>query len=196
MALSTDSGQADAAVRAAQREDSVLLVIDVQERLLPHIDDQANVLKFCQRIVQTASRLAVPIVCTEQYPKGLGPTVAPLKELLAGVEVREKTAFSCCGADGFVDSLRSLGRRQVVVIGIEAHVCVEQTVLDLLAAGFAIYVAADAVSSRRPLDRFVALDLMRQAGAVVTTTEAVMFQWLKVAGTSEFKDVSRLVREL
>lgn len=185
----------DSANLAARREDSVLLVVDLQERLLPAMEGHEAVLKFSQRIVDAATRLAVPVICTEQYPKGLGPTVAPLQTLLGNAKRFEKLAFSCCGADGLMEYLRSLGRSQVVVVGIETHVCVEQTVLDLLSAGLRVYVAADAVSSRRPLDRYVALDLMRQAGAAITTTEAVMFQWLRVAGTSEFKDVSRLVRE-
>jgi len=186
----------DTAGRPARRELSTLLVIDVQERLLPHIEDRDNVVKHCGRIVQAAGILGVPVVCTEQYPKGLGRTVSPLRELLGDVPIREKLAFSCCGAEGLTDDLWARGRPQIVVVGIEAHVCVQQTVLDLLGAGFGVFVAADAVSSRRALDRWAALDRMRQAGAVVTTTEAVMFEWLRVAGTAEFKQVAALVKEL
>lgn len=182
--------------RPACRELSTLLVIDVQERLLPVIEEHESVLKHCGRIVQAAGIQGVPIVCTEQYPKGLGPTVEPLRGLLGDAPVREKLTFSCCGADGLIEELWSKGRPQVVVVGIEAHVCVQQTVLDLLAAGFGVYVAADAVSSRRALDRWAALDRMRQAGAVVTTTEAVIFEWLRVAGSEEFRQVARLVKEL
>ena len=185
----------EAVDRPARRELSTLLVIDVQERLLPHIEDRDNVVKHCGRIIQSAGILGVPTVCTEQYPRGLGPTVAPLRELLGDAPVREKLAFSCCGAEGLTDDLSSRGRPQIVVVGIEAHVCVQQTVLDLLGAGFAVFVAADAVSSRRALDRWAALDRMRQAGAAVTTTEAVIFEWLRVAGTAEFKQVAKLVRE-
>ncbi len=135
------------------------------------------------------------MVATEQYPKGLGRTVEPIRALLDADGIREKLSFGCCGIEGFVDELWGLGRSQVVVVGIEAHVCVQQTVLGLLAAGFEVYVCADAVSSRRPLDRWAALDRLRQAGAVVTTTEAVTFEWLEVAGTAEFKDVAPIVRE-
>jgi len=178
-----------------RREQSVLLVVDVQERLLPMIDGQEGVLAAAGRMVRVAEILGIPILCTEQYPRGLGPTVEPLRSLIGAERTREKVAFSCCGAEGLLDGLGGLGRPQVVVVGIEAHVCVQQTVLDLLAAGYRTYVAADAVSSRYPLDRDVAFERMRQAGAVVTTTESVMFEWLEVAGTPEFKQVSRIVKE-
>ena len=191
-----------------RRDQSVLLVVDVQERLLPAIDGQEGVLAAAGRMVRAAEILGIPIICTEQYPRGLGPTVEPLRSLVGAKRTREKVAFSCCGAEGLLDELGGLGRPsldgarggepvepQVIVAGIEAHVCVQQTVLDLLAAGYRTYVAADAVSSRYPVDRDVALARMRQAGAVVTTTESVMFEWLEVAGTPEFKQVSRIVKE-
>ena len=186
----------DHLARPARRERSALLVVDVQERLLPVIDDHDNVLKQCVRMVRAAKLLEVPVLSTEQYPKGLGPTVEPLANLLKDTAVREKLSFSCCGPDGVADELSRLGRPQVVVVGIEAHVCVAQTVLDLLSAGLSAFVAADATSSRRALDRWVALDRMRQAGAVVTTTEAVIFEWLRTAAAPQFKDVARLVLSL
>lgn len=182
--------------RPARRELSTLLIVDVQERLLPVIDDREGVLKHCERLIRAAGILGVPVVATEQYPKGLGPTVEPLRALLGPEAIRSKLAFSCCGAAGWVDDLQARGRPQIVVAGIEAHVCVQQTVLDLLAEEFSVYVAADAVSSRRPLDRWAALDRLRQAGAVVTTAEAIVFEWLRVAGTPEFKAVAKLVKDL
>ncbi len=178
-----------------RRDQSVLLVVDIQERLLPVIDGQEGVLAAAGRMVRAAEILGIPIICTEQYPRGLGPTVDPLRSLIGAERTREKVAFSCCGAEGLLAELGGLGRPQVIVAGIEAHVCVQQTVLDLLAAGYRVYVAADAASSRSPLDRDVAFERMRQAGAVVTTTESVMFEWLEVAGTAEFKQVSRIVKE-
>lgn len=181
---------------ATSRDSSVLLVVDIQERLLPAIDGGTEVVRHAGRIIRAAEVLGVPVLATEQYPKGLGPTVEPIRGTLDPAAVFEKLTFSACGAEGLLERLRGLGRGQVVVAGIESHICVQQTVLELLAEGLDVYLAADAVGSRRASDRAVALDRARQAGAVVTTTEAVMFEWLAVAGTDEFKAVSRLVREL
>ena len=148
-----------------------------------------------ERLLAAAKVLSVPSACTEQYPKGLGSTVEPLCAMISCKEIRAKMHFSSCRAEGLLDELRGMGRRQVVVIGIEAHVCVMQTVLDLLEADFQVYVCVDGVSSRRALDRDVALQRMQQAGAVLTTTESVIFEWLEQAGTPEFKEVAKLVRE-
>ena len=138
----------------------------------------------------------VPVAATEQYPKGLGPTVEPLRGLLGAEQIIEKLTFTACGATGLLDQLRAAGRRQVVLTGLETHVCVEQTALDLLAAGFEVFVVADAVSSRRPLDRQIAFELLRQSGAVVTTTEAVIFEWLQDAADPKFKEILKLVRDI
>lgn len=178
-----------------RRDQSVLLVVDIQERLLPVIEGGQALLAAAGRLVRAAELFEIPILCTEQYPRGLGPTVEPLRSLLGSQRIREKVAFSCCGAEGLPAEVAGLGRPQVVVVGIEAHVCVQQTVLDLLGAGYRSYVAADAVSSRYPLDRDIAFERMRQAGAVITTSESVMFEWLEVAGTAEFKQISRIVKE-
>jgi nicotinamidase-related amidase len=178
-----------------RRGESVLLVVDVQERLLPAIDGHEQVAAAADRVVRAAVELGVPVLCTEQYPRGLGPTVEPIRSSLAGAPILEKMAFSCCGAAGLMDRLGAMGRSQVILVGIETHVCVMQTVLDLLAAGYRPYVAADAVSSRFATDRQTALERMRQAGAVVTTSESVLFEWLETAAAAEFKAVSRIVRE-
>ncbi|MBN2583506.1 MAG: hydrolase [Planctomycetes bacterium] len=178
-----------------RRSESVLLVVDIQERLLPAIDGHEQVLAVADRVLRAARALNVPVLCTEQYPRGLGATVEPVRSNVGPEPIIEKLAFSCCGAEGLPERLAALGRRQVILVGIEAHVCVMQTVLDLLAAGYRPYVVADAVSSRFAADRDVAFERMRQAGAVVTTAESVMFEWLEVAGTPEFKTVSRFVRE-
>lgn len=178
-----------------RRDDSVLLVVDIQERLLPAMDGHEEVAAAADRLVRAAGLLGVPVLCTEQYPRGLGATVDPVRTSLGPAPILEKMTFSCCGAEGLMGRLASLGRRQVVLAGIETHVCVMQTALDLLAAGYRPFVAADGVSSRFAADRQTALDRLRQAGAVVTTSESVMFEWLETAAAAEFKAVSRIVRE-
>ena len=176
------------------RNDSRLLVVDVQEKLISHIDQRDRVVRNCRRLIKAAGILSVPTVATEQYPRGLGATIPELAVLLG--ERSDKVRFSCgevlgwqCqGDDGFdVD--------KVVVCGIESHVCVLQTCYDLLSQGFRVYVPADAVGSRSSFDYNFALQRLRDTGVVVTTTESVMFEWCEVAGTPEFKQISRLVTE-
>lgn len=177
------------------RNQAVLVVIDVQEKLCRAMDE-----KILERLnsnvvilQETARELGLPMVATEQYVKGLGETLPILKERLTDPAL-EKMTFSCCGDDTFVGTLKSLGRRQVIVTGMETHVCVLQTVLQLLDAGFTVHVVRDAVMSRRKDNWFVGLEAMRDAGAVITSTEAALFQLLRVAGTDEFKKLSKLVR--
>jgi len=175
------------------RDDTALLVVDVQEKLLPLILNRSEVVWNVRRLIDGARVLGLEIGATEQYPKGLGPTTATLTERLD--EIPSKLRFSCgeCGEvfRRFVES----GRHKVLVVGIEAHVCVQQTVLDLLASGYQVFVAVDAVGSRREIDYRTALRRMESAGATLTSSEAVLFEWCEVAGTPEFKEISRLVRE-
>lgn len=179
---------------AALRTDTtVLLVVDLQEKLLPAIHEGDQVLENARRMVAAAGVLEVPVLVTEQYPAGLGPTCAGLRECLAGAPAVEKTRFSAC-VPAITDSLTELARPVVVVVGVETHVCVQQTVLDLLRAGYTPCVCADAVGSRRPLDRDVAIERMRQAGAVVTTTESVIFELIGEAGTELFKRILKIVK--
>lgn len=174
-------------------EESALLVIDVQEKLVPHILAYQRVVWNIRRLLDAAKILQIPVVATEQYPKGLGPTVAPLRERLP--EVAEKLMFSCRECWSAFEKLENLDRRCLLVTGIETHVCVQQTVLDLLAQGWRIYVAVDAVGSRYQIDYEVALRRMEMAGAILTTTEAALFEWCVQAGTPEFKAISQLARE-
>lgn len=176
------------------RAGTVLMMIDVQERLVPAIADHAAVVGNCRKLAQACGRLGVPMLLTEQYPKGLGRTVPELAECLAAAAKMEKVSFSCCGEPAVLTALRELGKRTVLTAGIEAHVCVSQTVHDLLAAGFAVHVPADAVGSRRMGDRDVALERLRAAGAVITTTEAALFELLERADAPEFKDVHKLLK--
>jgi nicotinamidase-related amidase len=175
------------------RDDSALLVVDVQERLLPQIGDRDRIVWNVRRLIQAAKILRVPVAATEQYPKGLGPTVPELAEFLG--EIPEKLTFSCTGCPEVFTGFRDQGRYKILVVGIEAHVCVQQTVLDLLADGFRVYLSVDAVGSRFEWDYQTSLRRMDSAGATLTTTEAALFEWCEVAGTDEFKQISALVRE-
>lgn len=176
------------------RDESRLLIIDMQEKILPVINDQVTILANCLKLIQAANILEVPTTATEQYPKGLGATVGEIAERLP--DRPEKIEFSCLNCLDWNSSASDPeGRFKVVVAGIESHVCVLQTVLDLLSQGFRVFVAADAVGSRKPLDREIALQRMASSGAVITTTESVLFEWCERAGTPEFKEISRLVRD-
>lgn len=177
------------------KNDAVLVVIDVQEKLCRAMDEKVlERLTTNIGILQEAAReLGMPQVATEQYVKGLGETLCVLKDRLAEPAI-EKMTFSCCGETPFPDRLKALGRKQVIVTGMETHVCVLQTVLELLDAGFVVHLVRDAVMSRRKDNWFVGLETARAAGAVITSTEAALFQLLKVAGTEEFKKLSKLVR--
>jgi len=177
-----------------ERQRSCLLVIDVQERLLPAMAEGGNVVANAAVLIKAANRLGVPVLLSEQYPKGLGPTVAALSALVPEGPAVAKTEFSCAAAPGYLDRLRATGRDQLVLAGIEAHVCVLQTALQFRSLGYAVFVVADAVSSRKPESVGLALARMREAGAVPVTTEMVLFEWLGRAGTAEFKELSALIR--
>ena len=174
--------------------DTALLVVDVQEKLIPSIIDHERLVWNVRRLVDGAKILGIPVVATEQYPKGLGATVRQVAERLG--DVPSKLSFSCCGCAGIFEDLEGRGIRKILVSGIEAHVCVQQTVLDLLGAGWRVYVAVDAVGSRSEVDYRIAISRMDSAGAILTTTEAALFEWCEVAGTPQFKEISRLVREV
>lgn len=175
------------------RGDTALLVVDVQEKLVPAIGGVAEVVWNARRLIDGAKILGLPVAATEQYPQGLGPTVPELAERLPARP--SKLAFSCRGCPEIFEQLKGRGVHKILVCGIESHVCVQQTVLDLLANGWRVYVAVDAVGSRRDIDHQTALRRMDSAGATLTTTEAALFEWCQEAGSAEFKQISRLVRE-
>ncbi|GBD37312.1 Vibriobactin-specific isochorismatase [bacterium HR36] len=175
------------------RNQTAILVVDVQEKLLPLIAARPSLLRNIRFLLQVARLLQLPIQATEQYPKGLGSTTPELAELLPPRP--EKLDFSCCGLPEVVEQFRNWQRRQVIVAGIETHVCVLQTVLDLLAHGFQVHVPVDAVAARFELDHQVALQRMLEAGAVLTTVESAGFELLQRAGSPEFKEFSRLVQQ-
>jgi nicotinamidase-related amidase len=168
---------------------SVLCVIDVQERLVAAMPERERVVSRCGRLAEAARLLGVRAILTEQYPRGLGATVATLAATLP--TPIEKLSFSCMGAAGFSAAVPD--GAVAVLCGLETHVCVAQTALDLLASGRAVAVAVDAVTSRHAIDHDVALRRLEQAGAVLTTTEAVLFEWCRTAEHPRFQDVRRLV---
>ena len=173
---------------------SSLLVVDVQSRLTPAMNAPEGVVANIAVLLKAAERLGVPALVSEQYPKGLGHTVAELAALAPQGSVLEKVHFSCMGDAGLAGRLRHIGRPQVVVAGIEAHVCVLQTALDLLDDGRQVFVVADATSSRTSGNHDAALRRMDAAGVGVVTTEMVVFEWLGRAGTTEFKELSALIK--
>lgn len=171
---------------------SRLLIIDMQEKLVAAMTDAQRVINNCLKLVKAAELFQVPCDATEQYPQGLGPTVAPLADRLPSRP--EKLRFSCVDALPWTACSRSPeAPHQVVLAGIEAHVCVLQTALDLLGLGFDVYVVADAVTSRQPLDEALALRRLADAGVEIVTTEMVLFEWCEHAGTDTFKALSRIV---
>jgi nicotinamidase-related amidase len=176
-------------------ENSALVIIDVQEKLCQAMDEKVlkHLVKNAGILMDAAAELNIPTLVTEQYVKGLGETLPELKGRAASPAI-EKMTFSCCGDSAFIEKMKSLGKKQVIVAGMESHVCVLQTVIELLDAGFIVHVVRDAVMSRRKDNWFVGLEAARDAGAVITSTEAALFQLLRIAGTEEFKKLSKLVR--
>lgn len=175
------------------RHDSGLLVIDFQEKLVPAIAQHEQLEWNIRRLLDGARLFLVPTWGTEQYPAGLGPTVKSLAEKLG--ELPAKKRFSACGCGSLPQAWVELGIHKIVVVGIEAHVCVLQTVLDLLSSGFQVHVVVDAIASRKPLDYQTALRRMESQGAVLTTVESVLFEWCESADDPQFKQLSALVRE-
>lgn len=174
----------------------VLVIVDVQDRLFDAMDAERrdDVIRNIKILAKAARRLGVPVLLTEQYPKGLGHTLPELRGLLDDVTPLEKTAFSCCGADGFDERLARTGADHVVLTGFETHVCVLLTALALVARGLHVSIVADAVCARTGANHEIGLAQARQAGAVVTATETVVFQLLGRADTDAFREISKLLR--
>ena len=173
--------------------DTGLLVIDVQGKLITLVPEHQRIIWNIRRLLDGASALQVAAAGTEQYPQGLGPTVPELAAKLGALPA--KTAFSCGECGGIFRDWAERGIRKILLCGIEAHVCVQQTALDLLAHGFRVFLAVDAVGSRFEIDYHTALRRLESSGVTLTTTEAALFEWCGRAGTPEFKQVSALVRE-
>ena len=179
------------------KENSVYLLVDVQTQLFSVMSeiDRQEVEKNTSILVAGMKELGVPVVVTEQYTKGLGVTIGSLQQGLGELyRPLEKLAFSCWGEQPIREKIKGTGKNQVIISGIETHVCILQTVLDLLAGGYTVHVVADAICSRFSSDRQYALEMMKQMGAVITSTEIVLFQLLKLAGGPQFKAISKLVK--
>ena len=177
--------------------DSILMIIDIQERLAPAIAHNESILEKTGVLVQAAEAMGIPVLATEQYPKGLGPTIAPIQVLFSQMAnflgVFEKLQFSAVTPE-VLAAIQATGRKKVVIAGMETHVCVFQTTRALQAAGYQCFLAQDAVGSRTDANRDNGLDLIRACGAVVTNVETLVFDWLKQAGTPVFKQISRLIK--
>lgn len=174
--------------------DTLLLVVDVQERLVKALDKDIIVTKTAI-LTKAAKILGIPVMVTEQYPKGLGPTVSQVKDYLPeGTQIIEKTAFSAPKAEGFIEALKISGRKQVVVCGIETHVCVHQSVADLLDNGFDVYVAKDACASRAKYEFKQGIERMEANGAKISCTEIILFEWLGDAKNPNFKEIQGLIK--
>lgn len=181
-------------VKRLKADNSVLVLIDVQDKLLAKIPVADRLIRNASFLLDVASLLQVPIRATEQYPKGLGQTNAELRRRLPQSPL-SKTAFSCCGAGTFLEELEMSRKPNVVLIGMETHVCIAQTALDLLAAGLHIFLPVDTLGSRFTIDHETALRRLEENGAVLTTAEAIAFEWVGDAAHPQFKAVSRLVIE-
>ena len=178
----------------ARQEDSLLLIIDIQQAMTGVIAHMDDVLRRTQQLVAAADVLNIPILVTEQYKQGLGATIPELRTGLEKAIYFQKEHFSACLEEKFVETVRNFGRRQIIVVGVEAHVCVLQTGLDLIGNGYQLQVVGNAVSSRFAEDRQAGLDLFRRAGAVITTAEIVIFQWTRRANTPTFKQILPIVK--
>lgn len=177
-----------------QAAEAVLLVIDVQEKLTAKIARATSLIRNIAFLLDVAPLVGVAVTATEQYPKGLGPTTPELARRLPS-PLPDKTAFTCCAIPGLLDAHRQQGRRRVVLAGIETHVCVLHTALDLLADGFTVYLPVDAVASRFDIDHETALRRLEMAGAILTTSETCAFEWMGGAKHPAFKQVSALVQD-
>lgn len=176
------------------RTDAILVLVDMQCRLADAMERRDRVVATSVLLATVARLLEIPVIVTRQYPKGLGDTAPELLEAVGDVEPVDKVTFSCLGEPAFGERLAATGRRQVVLAGMETHVCVTQTAFDLLADGYAVHVVADAVCSRRDADHRVALHRLRAAGVVVTTAESVIYEALERAGTPEFRAALEAVK--
>lgn len=173
------------------REKSGLILVDVQEKLTPHVLNSTSFVACCEWLLRLAKELQVPIVAAEQYPQGLGHTIEPLRTSIMNEHCISKVHFSCYREPSFVSYWNKINKNQAVIIGIETHVCVLQTAIDMKEAGFDVFVVINAVSSRQETDHRYALKRMKQIGIHLVTMEMVFFEWVRQAGTAEFKALSQ-----
>ena len=176
-----------------ERNNTVFVLVDMQEKLLPAMYGADVLISNSNILVKAANVLKIPLIVTEQYPKGLGKTSERI-QLPSGSYVIEKISFGCFGSEDFMAKLKKLKRKSLVLFGVEAHVCILKTALEALNRGYEVHIAADAIASRTAENRSVAIERMRQSGAYIVPTETVLFQLMDKSGTDEFKALSRLIR--
>jgi len=175
-------------------QEVVVVIVDIQERLAAVMSERKKVVDNCLHLIEASKLLTIPIILNEQYPKGLGRTVSEIRDAFQDNAPLEKVTFSCCRGDAFPDKLASTGRKKVLLVGMETHVCVLQTCCDLLKGGYTVHVVSDAMCSRTKENYATAIEFMRDAGAVITCTETVLFQLLEKAGTDEFRSLSKRIK--
>jgi nicotinamidase-related amidase len=177
-----------------ERDRAALVIIDIQERLASVMKVKDEVIHNCLHLIEIAKLFHLPVVITEQYPKGLGRTVEEIRNAISPCRPVEKLAFNCCDEPLFLNEIKGLNRKTLIMTGMETHICVLQTCIGLLHRGFHVHLVKDAVCSRAKKNWETACGLMRDAGAVITCTETVLFQLLKVAGTEEFRAISKRIK--
>ncbi len=177
-----------------KRENAALLLVDIQKNLLPAVDGAGSMTRACEDLIDGLGLMELPVILTEQFRRLLGPTVASIGDRLPGVEPLPKMTFDCCGEPAFVDALERTGRNQLIVTGIETHVCVMQTACSLAKMGYGVFVVADACGSRKPQDHHLALELMRQHGVTVVTVEMLMFQLIGTAKGREYRQFVKIMK--
>lgn len=176
------------------QEDTIGLIVDIQERLHPKIFQFETLERNTQTLIKGLKYLDVPLLVTQQYTKALGETIQPVREVLGDFQYHEKISFSCCDTQDFADELKASGKKNVVIAGEETHVCVLQTSLDLLDMGYQPVVVEDCVSSRKESDKRIAIKRMRQSGVIISSYESILFELTRFAGTDTFKTISKLVK--
>jgi nicotinamidase-related amidase len=177
-----------------RRDESLLLIIDIQEKLAAVMKMKDAVVGNCLHLIELSKMLHIPVLVTEQYPKGLGHTVEDIRNAIPDYKPAEKMAFSCCEEPAFIEEVKDLDRKTVILTGMETHICVLQTCIGLLHNGFDVHLVSDAVCSRTKANWKTGIEFMRDAGAVITSTETVLFQLLNRAGTEEFRTISKRIK--
>ncbi len=175
-------------------QDSVLIIVDMQERIIPKISDKHTIIGNAITLIKSAEILNIPIIVTEQYPKGLGHTIPEIKELIVPWQPIDKICFSCFGSSNFSRKLKELKRDNLILCGIESHVCITQTALDGLKSGHSVFFVKDAISSRTENNKETGFERMAQAGAIPVSTEMAVFELLREAGTDKFKQIASMIR--
>ncbi|HDM88874.1 MAG TPA: hydrolase [Candidatus Bathyarchaeota archaeon] len=177
------------------RDETALIIIDVQEKLFERVEDGDRIADSICKLIRFANILGIPIILTEQYPEGLGPTIHRIRELIPNVKPIEKIEFSCMASREFRRRISEINVKNLVLTGIEAHICVAQTAIEAITSGYKVYVVYDAISSRHRDDKAIAIERMKQHGVYMVTSEMLMYEVLRRAGTPEFKEILKLVRE-